>query len=301
VILPVALTPAEDLCGESPRWDAAAKELVWIDATAGRVCRRTSTHQRMTDRYLQAPIAALAKTEDDCWIVGSERGLELLYPDGNIQVIELPSHLGPISVNELGVAPDGSLLVGTAYLQGDKPIRPGQLLRVSEHNEVQVLDEGFALANGIGISPNGKICYVTDSLARTIYAYDLASPTRFENKRAFATFGVDDGLPDGLAVDAEGCVWSALWYGGKVVRISPQGKVMQTIALPCSQVSSVGFGGEDLRTLYITTAKEYWESSYALPQAKAQSTDAGSLFGCIPGVTGTVMPLVRWNPKSKQL
>src|SRR5207247_7061215 len=128
------------------------------------------------------------------------------------------------------------------------------------------VEEGVELANGLGFSPDNRTLYFTDSAARKIYAYDVQPETgRLSNRRIFASVTADEGLPDGLTVDAEGFVWSAQWYGSQVVRYDPDGKVERRIAMPITQVSSVAFGGENLTDLYITSAGGSWASQLAPP------------------------------------
>jgi D-xylonolactonase len=139
-------------------------------------------------------------------------------------------------------------------------------LYLIDREGVRVVEEGIELANGLGFSPDSQTLYFTDSAARRIYAYDVEAETgALSNRRIFVQVPDEEGIPDGLTVDREGYVWSAQWYGSQVVRYDPEGTVERRIAMPVTQVSSVGFGGEDLKDLYITTAGEPWPSPLAPP------------------------------------
>ena len=115
---------------------------------------------------------------------------------------------------------------------------------------------GVIVSNGLGWSPDGKIMYFTDSGTGTIYKFDFDMETgTLDHMRAFAVVDQTDGIPDGLAVDAEGFVWSACWDGWQIKRYDPDGKVIQCLNLPVPRVTSLAFGGETLDMLFITTAR----------------------------------------------
>ena len=107
----------------------------------------------------------------------------------------------------------------------------------------------------MGWSPDLKTFYHTDSAAGEVYAYDHDPTTgALTNKRTLVKLPANEGIPDGMTVDAEGCIWSAVWGGAQVIRFDPDGAEMSRIALPAVQTSSVMFGGEDLTDIYVTTA-----------------------------------------------
>lgn len=131
--------------------------------------------------------------------------------------------------------------------------------------------------NGIGWSPDNRIMYFTDTMVRTIWAYEY-DVTRGDlgQRRVFAWLDAHDGLPDGLTVDAEGFVWSAVWDGWRVIRYAPDGGIDREIRLPVQRPTSCMFGGPALDTLYVTSA------SVGLQGAPL----AGGLFAVRPGVAG---------------
>ena len=145
--------------------------------------------------------------------------------------------------------------------------------------QLRRLPHGTLLANGTGFSPDQKRFYLTDSYRHQILVFDCtAGMDRLADRQVFATVPPDEGLPDGLAVDAEGYVWSARWGGGRVVRYDPRGAIERVIELPARNVTSLAFGGPDYRQLYITTAGG--------EDRQSLGDGAGALFGVTPGVQG---------------
>jgi sugar lactone lactonase YvrE len=138
---------------------------------------------------------------------------------------------------------------------------------------VQPVHSGITVSNGLGWAPDGSCAYYIDSATQRV---DVCSPDLVE-RRAFVTVPEATGTPDGLTVDADGGVWVALWGGSAVHRYSPDGELDQVVSLPVAQVSSCAFGGDDLRTLFITTSAEGLED----PEPAA-----GALFAVRPGSTG---------------
>jgi sugar lactone lactonase YvrE len=138
----------------------------------------------------------------------------------------------------------------------------GHLIQVGGDGRASILDEGIHIANGLGFSPDCQILYFTDSAARCIYAYDYdVERGSARNRRVVIKVPENEGLPDGMTVDAEGFIWSAQWYGSGVVRYDPEGRVERRIAVLAKQTSSVAFGGEDLTDIFITSASR----SYPTP------------------------------------
>jgi D-xylonolactonase len=149
----------------------------------------------------------------------------------------------------------GRLLAGSHFYNPSADYELGKLIRVDTDGKASVLDDGFHLANGLGFSPDGRTLYFTDSAARRIYAYDYQITTgSARNRRVLVQVTDDEGLPDGLAVDREGFVWSAHWYGSCIVRYDPEGKVERRVPIPAKQVSSLCFGGPELTDVFVTSA-----------------------------------------------
>jgi D-xylonolactonase len=165
------------------------------------------------------------------------------------------------------------------------------LLLIDTDGSAKIVDSGMGMSNGLGFSPDNKTLYFTDSYDHVIYAYDVDAETgALSNKRTFVNVARNEGLPDGMTVDAEGNVWSALWYGGRVVCYDPDGKVKSSLELPIRQVASVMFGGRDLDELYITSSSVPFKSVELAPEGYdfAVTNVGGAVYRARPGVRGRV-------------
>lgn len=121
----------------------------------------------------------------------------------------------------------------------------------------RVAVDGLILPNGLDWSPAGDVFYLADTYRHEISAWDYdVTDGALTNRRPFASFNARDGMPDGLTIDVDGCIWVAMWGGHRVIRLDPAGKAIQTIDLPVAQPSSCMFGGPDLDTLFVTSAAE---------------------------------------------
>ena len=177
----------------------------------------------------------------------------------------------------------GRFWVGT---MGDMRRTPrGHLYRLDPQAGLRRVLDGLTIPNGLCWSPDGRTMYFTDSPTRLIWAfpYDPATGTPGE-RRVFAQ--VDgSGVADGATVDAEGCLWSARHGGGRVTRYTPDGRIDREIALPVSQPSCCAFGGPDLGTLFVTTARNGLSADDLAKQPLA-----GAVLALEPGVRGLAEP-----------
>jgi sugar lactone lactonase YvrE len=174
----------------------------------------------------------------------------------------------------------GRFWVGTLAI--DATPGHGSLYRLDPDGRCQTMDTGFHISNGLGWSPDDRRFYFTDTGPKRIYVYDFdAESGAIENRRVFAQLPDNVGSPDGLAVDADGFVWSAHWDGWCVTRYDPEGKVDRVINLPVPRPTSCSFGGPDLSTLYITSARIRLSA-----QQLAEAPMSGSVFALQAGVRG---------------
>lgn len=168
-------------------------------------------------------------------------------------------------LNESAIDPFGRMYSGSMVEFSDVP--SGRLLRVTEQGASEVLS-GVAISNGMAWTPSGHEFYYVDSGTQSVDVFDVTTDGSLQNRRQVVRFASDEGTPDGMCMDAEGCLWVALWGGSAVQRVSPTGQRLERVDLPVPMVTSCAFGGPDLRTLYITTSKiETDERAY--PQAGA--------------------------------
>jgi sugar lactone lactonase YvrE len=162
----------------------------------------------------------------------------------------------------------------------------GALWRIDASGAAEKMDDGFHICNGLGWSPDDTRMYFTDSGKRKIWVYDYdIEAGRIRNRRLFAETTEETGVPDGLAVDSEGYVWSANWDGWSITRYAPDGQVDKIVSLPVPRPTSCAFGGPDMTTLYITTARIRLSASLL-----SEAPLSGSVLAVETGVRGQVEP-----------
>lgn len=285
---PYNLVPAQNRLGETPIWNPEEKALYWVDWGGMPSCRYEPSTGRLKTFPVSESITAIARRGSGGWIAVAQNGLFAWDDKSNNYklLVGPPDQENPdIGFNDCAVDRQGRLLVGTTNMQdGFSP--EGSLYRLDPDHSLHKLDGGYATANGIGISPDGKTVYVTDMRHHQIIAldYDIETGTVY-NRRIFAKVSEEEGMPDGLIVDSEGYVWSGHWAGWKLTRYDPDGKVERQIEFPVQHVISFAFGGENLDELYVTTAS--WGFS---DKEKAEQPLAGNLFLLRPEVKGLIEP-----------
>ncbi|MBX9366336.1 SMP-30/gluconolactonase/LRE family protein [Streptomyces sp. WAC04114] len=260
---------AEAELGEGPTWDAATGRLLWIDILGCRLHTYDPATGRRAVRRTEQHIGAVKPRAGGGLVLNLRDGIGLLDPDGTFRWL----HHEPVPgrrANDAAVAPDGALWAGT--MRYDEAPGGGTLSRVTADGSVDVVLDDVAVSNGTGWSPDGRLMYYVDSPTRRVDVFDHADG-RITGRRTLAEIEESAGFPDGLTVDAEGCVWVALWQGSAVRRYTPDGELDRVIELPVPLVTACAFGGADLSDLYITTAR------VGLTEPPAP---AGSLF-VVPG------------------
>ena len=154
-------------------------------------------------------------------------------------------------LNDGAVDPRGRLWFGS--MDDAEREATGTLYRF-HRGSLAPMDSGYVITNGPAFSPDGRVLYHTDTLARRIYAFDLGQDGALGNKRVFALIEEGAGYPDGATVDSEGCLWTGLFGGWGVRRYAPDGRLLQAVRFPVANVTKIAFGGDDLTTAYATTA-----------------------------------------------
>jgi sugar lactone lactonase YvrE len=242
---------AEATLGEGPTWDAAAGRLIWIDILGSRVHTYDPASGRRTVRATDQHVGAAKPRAGGGLVLNLRDGVGLVDPDEGFRWL----HRDPVPgrrANDAAVAPDGALWVGT--MRYDEAAGGGTLSRVTGDGSAEVILDDVAVSNGTGWSPDGRLMYYIDSPTRRIDVFEYADG-RVTNRRRLAEIEEGAGFPDGLTVDADGCVWVALWDGSAVRRYTPDGELDRAIELPTPRVTACAFGGPDLTDLYITTAR----------------------------------------------
>jgi D-xylonolactonase len=240
------------IVGEGPLWDPAAKLLYWTDIRSGRLFRFDPVTGTNETIHRGVFVAGLAVNRHGGLVLGTWEGVMLWRSDSDWKWWHHDPERGrQLQFNDCKAGPDGSFYAGS-YYDGDAR---GKLYRFHPSGDVEIIAENLGISNGMGWSPDLKVFYHTDSLARTIYRYDYdgASHT-LSNRTEFVKIPTTLGIPDGMTVDAAGHVWSAIWGSGCVIRFDPQGNEERRIEVPATQTSSVMFGGPALTDVYVTSA-----------------------------------------------
>jgi sugar lactone lactonase YvrE len=269
-----ATAPAE--LGEGPVWNPARDELIWVDVDRGLVHRRAPGRP---DRTLDAgqPVGCAVPRAGGGLALAVRDGFALVEPDGSEPRLVAPVERDrpDTRMNDGACDARGRFWAGTMALRGDT--RSAALYRLDPDLRATRMLPGISVSNGIGWSPDGAALYHVDTPRGRIDVYDFDEPSgAIAGRRAVIPVPPELGRPDGLAVDAEGCIWLALWGGGAVQRYSPDGAVEERVELPVSNVTSCCFGDHDLGTLYVTTAT----------RGAPHEPLAGAVFACRPGVAG---------------
>lgn len=239
--------------GESPLYDPVTDALLWVDIPAGRIWRYALPHGPASSREVGEPVGSIALVEGGGLLLAAKRGVLVLSRWDGVPVLwravepDLPTQL-----NDGKCDSRGRFVVGTAARER---ACDGALYRIDHDGAVQPLVTGLGMSNGLDWSPDERFLYHVDSAARTVTRYDWEPDAGVpRNPVRLIELTPEDGLPDGLSVDAEGCLWLAVWGGSQVRRYDPDGRLVDAIALPTPNVSSCAFGGSQLGDLYITTA-----------------------------------------------
>jgi D-xylonolactonase len=166
-----------------------------------------------------------------------------------IVTIDMPAHN---RTNDATVDSSGRLWFGT---MDDEEARASGAVHIVDEAGLRVVGGACTITNGPAISPDGHHLYHVDTLDGTIWRFDIRDDTELSDGVVFATIAKQDGSPDGVTIDSEGCLWVALWGGWGVRRYAPDGALLATVGVPCANVTKIAFGGPDLRTAYVTTAR----------------------------------------------
>lgn len=281
---PVCVWPLAATLGEGATWHPGEQVVFFVDIKTRRLHRfdPRSGARRSWDAPGQIgfalPLAAGGL------ICGVQGGLYRFDPAvGHFsQVLAVEADLPGNRLNDGYVDRAGALWFGS---MDDAETAPsGALYRVARDGVPVVRDAGYVITNGPAMSPDGRTLYHNDTLRRVIHAFDMDEAGCLSGKRVFARIE-GSGYPDGLAVDSEGCVWVALYGGARIERRSPDGRLIGAVGFPCANVTKLAFGGDDLRTVYATTARK------GLSEAEiAAQPLAGGLFRFevdVPGLPAT--------------
>ncbi|MFD1661087.1 SMP-30/gluconolactonase/LRE family protein [Streptomyces caeni] len=257
--------------GEGPTWDPDARRLIWIDILGSRVHTYDPASGRRTVMATEQHVGAAKPRAGGGLVVNLRDGVGLYGPGGAdfrwLHREPVPGRRG----NDAAVAPDGSLWAGT--MRYDEAPGGGTLSRITADGTVRTVLDDVAVSNGTGWSPDGRRMYYVDSPTRRVDVFDVGDDGLPVARRPLAH--VERGFPDGLTVDADGCVWVALWDGGAIHRYTPSGRLDRVLGLPVRRPTACAFGGAGLTDLYITTARTGLDAPHPLSGSVLVFPDAG--------------------------
>src|SRR6056297_1117803 len=247
--------PNADL-GEGPLWDHRGRCLWWVDITTSAVHRfDPATGVTTSVTCSERSVSMVVLASEGRLVVATERGLGVL--DATTGGVERLGDLSPgdgIRMNDGNVDPSGRLWVGSMHL--DFVTDAAALFVVDRHGHRTVLD-AVTCSNGIGWSPDGSTMFYVDTFTMRLDAFDVDLATgEVSGRRAVVEFDPAQGGPDGIAIDAEGAIWVAVWDGGAVRRYLPDGTLDAVVEMPVARPTCPEFGGDDLDVLYVTAATD---------------------------------------------
>ncbi|MBO8201694.1 SMP-30/gluconolactonase/LRE family protein [Streptomyces smyrnaeus] len=239
--------------GEGPTWDTAAGRLLWVDILASRVHTFDPATGDRTVMATEQHVGAAKPRAGGGVVVNLRDGVGLYEADGRFSWLRrdpAPGRRG----NDAAVAPDGALWAGTMYY--DETPGGGSLVRLAPDGTATTALDEVTVSNGTGWSPDGTLMYYVDTPTRRIDVFDVRDGGAVvADRRPLVSVEEGAGFPDGLTVDADGCVWVALWDGAAVRRYTPEGVLDRVVPVPVRRPTACAFGGAGLGDLYITTAR----------------------------------------------
>ncbi len=282
------LLDAHATIGESPTWVAPEQAIYWIDVKAPALYRLTLGTGDVRDWRLPADVGAFALTEERSHaVVALRTGIfRLSFDSGELTRLAPPPYDPKLyRFNEGACDSRGRFWVGTMFdPQGEaqQPPEPASLHSFSLSGGLRPEPDAAELHNGMAWNKDETVFYLSHSKRRTVFAFPFdAAADRLREPRIFVTTPPSLGVPDGAAIDAEGCYWCALHGGWRLHRYRPDGTLDREVLLPVSQPTMCAFAGEDLDFLVVTSA-----SDQLGPERLAREPHAGGLFCFRPGVPG---------------
>lgn len=263
--------------GEGPLWHVADERLYWTDIPAGHLHRYDPETGDVERFYEGDPVGGFTIQSDGSLALFLTEGHVAVHRDGELEtVIDGIAGEEGMRFNDVIADPQGRVFAGTMDVDD---FSVGRLYRLDADGTITEILESIELPNGMGFTPDRSGMYVTESNANVIHLYDYDEGTgEISDPETFAELPDEEGMYDGLTVDAEGRVWSALWGGNAIVRHDESGEIAERFAIPAEYVTAPTFGGASFTDLYVTSA-----ASGAAPEDE----HAGALFRLDPGVAGT--------------
>jgi len=273
---------AQDRLGEGPCWSPREGRLYWFDIKGKRLAWYAPASDERGAFDLPVRASAAAPRAQGGLLMATEKGLAACDPAAGTFAMIRPYALPPgFRSNDGKIDLDGNFWWST--MDDDDGKQPGSVFRTTPNLETERMLDGIHIPNTISVSPDNATLYMADSSLKTLFAHEMADLSK---ARRFADTAGEPGAPDGGAVDVHGYLWNAQWGLSRIVRYAPDGRIDMIVPMPVEQPSSCAFGGEELTTLYVTSA---WDG--LSPTKRASQPVAGGLFAIETGVKGLALPL----------
>jgi sugar lactone lactonase YvrE len=268
--------------GEGPHWDEASESLWFVDITGGAVLRHHSIDGTVNQFSVGQEVGAAIPRAGGGLVLAVRDGIAVTTETGdNFQIaVAIESTQRTNRMNDAKCDPVGRLFAGTTAF--DFAPEAGALYRIDPDWSYATVVSAVTTSNGMGWSPDGNRMYFIDSATQgvDVFDYDIASGS-LGTRRRLVSIAPEEGVPDGMTVDADGRLWVACFGAGAVRCYSPAGELLHVVAFPVSQVTSCAFGGRDLSDLYVTSAGYQFTR-----EQRAKEPLAGATFVCRPGAVG---------------
>lgn len=276
----ICVADVRAVLGEGPVWVERERALYWVDIKGRKIFR---LGQDGTVRPWDTPlrVGSLAPRSAGGFVAGTDKGLAFVdLAADRFEIFANPESDRPDNrFNDGKVDRQGRFWAGT--MDDTERAAAGSLYRLDAGLAWATVDSGYRVTNGPAFSLDGRIMYHNDSARHVTYAFDLDASGNAVNRREFLRFGDSDGYPDGMTIDAENCLWVAFWDGWCVRRYAPDARLLQVIELPVQRPTSCAFGGDDFKSLFISSAGIGLKGTEL-----ARQPLAGGLFAVDPGVRG---------------
>ncbi len=269
--------PVANVLGEGIQWNIERGEVWWTDIVD---CKLYSYHwqsRALSVRQMPESVCAFAFIENDSRLLIAFSSGFALYQPKNDQVEWLhPDICDGVNhrLNDGRVDRQGRFWCGSLVLSDEQSLKnSGKLYRLNGDLSLSIQEENIQISNGLCWSQNSKTMYFSDSPKQTIYQYAFNQATGSNSARTELLTTPTGAYPDGANVDSQDCIWSALWGAGRIARYNSEGHEIASIPVPASQPTCIAFGGDDLSTLFVSSATQDLSDS-----ALQNEPRAGSVF-----------------------